>query len=206
MCSRFSTNTNKAGKGGASKLPDKTGGKYPPPAKVDPKHPTNPPKKGYKSSYDDDSDDDHLHGIKPVTNNKAYKKPAGRAYDDDDDDDISYGAKHYQKTKGHYDTDDDEWDSTPKAKKKEGGWNSDTHLDKNKKYDHQQGGQGHHGGRKEEEEEYIYLKIALVKKDGKVDMYPLDNSDEPIPPIIRKDGSKLYTKKSPSNSPDYHSR
>ena len=52
----------------------------------------------------------------------------------------------------------------------------------------------------------IGMDIAASEffKDGKYDLRPLDHFDEPIPPVIRKDGSKLYTKKSPSNSPDYH--
>ena len=114
-----------------------------------------------------------------------------------------------KKTTGYYDDDDDDWDPKKPKKnpvkpgdKKRGSLfqdsDDDWDHDKKKPMDH-----GGHGGKKEEDE-YIYLKIAVVKKDGKYDLRPLDHFDEPIPPVIRKDGSKLYTKKSPSNSPDYH--
>jgi hypothetical protein len=200
-----------------NKATDKAGSKYPAPGKPDPykdkqfltTKPNPPAKKttGYKShtDYSDDDDDDDFQGIKPVN---KYKKPAARAFDDDDDDDISYGSKNYQKTKGHYDDDDDDWDPKKPKKttnppkpgdKKRGSFGQDSDDD----WDHDKKKFEHHHGRKEDEE-YIYLKIAVVKKDGKYDLHPLDNDNEPIPPIIRKDGSKLYTKKSPSNSPDYH--
>ena len=216
MC-RYGSDKVKAAKGGANNKPvDKTGSKYPPASKPDPskdKHllntKPNPAAKKTTGYYDDDDDDDDdFQGIKPVNN--KYKKPASRDYDDDDDDDdISYGGKNHQKTKGHYDDDDDDWDPKKPKKnpvkpgdKKRGSLfqdsDDDWDHDKKKPMDH-----GGHGGKKEEDE-YIYLKIAVVKKDGKYDLRPLDHFDEPIPPVIRKDGSKLYTKKSPSNSPDYH--
>jgi hypothetical protein len=184
----------------ASKQPDKAASKFPFLSKDKPPPLTNTnQKKGYKSSYDDDSDDDFT-GIKPVNKNK---KPAASPHHGYDDDDIGYGSKHYTKTKGGYDdddTDDDDWD--PKKPKKKNHDDDDwDHNDKRKN------DKGHPANKKkDDEEEFIYLKIAVVKKDGKYDMFPLDNNNEPIPPIVRKDGSKLYTKKSPSNSPDYHSR
>jgi hypothetical protein len=225
LLSRYGSDKVKAvAKPTGNKAADKTGSKYPAPAlKPDPNKDKNflstkpnPAAKkttGYKShtDYSDDDDDDDFQGIKPV-NKYSNKKPAARAYDDDDDDDFSFGGKNYQKTKGHYDDDDDDWDPKKPKKnnppkpgdKKRGSFDqdSDDDWDHGKKKFEQH--HGHNNNGKKEDEEYIYLKIAVVKKDGRYDLHPLDNDNEPIPPIIRKDGSKLYTKKSPSNSPDYH--